>query len=267
MKTTIIYPKNELLRRYVKYFLFIKNDDSNYNQKHISYPNTNHCLGLYKGSQLIHRSKYEYSVVESTGYHSYLTGIYDRPLTFHFSGIFDEICIDFEPLGIELLTGYKISYNKFLNSVIENLFANNWREIYSIAFRSEDIPIRAQLLEAFFLKNINKSLKFEFIPFNQIYGYKVDDLKDTFNLSYRSIHRLYNNSLGLSPKEFLKISRFRKSLNGLQLDETQSQVAYKNGYADQSHLIRTFKHYTNLTPRQFMKNVESINNDVWLAVR
>lgn len=267
METTIIYPKSNFLKSYIKYFLFIKNDNPNYNQKHISYPNTNHCLGLYKKSKLIETSKYEYAVVESNNYHSYITGIYKKPLTFHFSGIFDEICIDFEPLGIEFLTGYKVSDTKFLNSVIENLFHSNWQGIYSEAFKSDNVYVRAQNLENFILNNIKEKAKFNFIPFNQINTCKVDDLKDIFNLSYRSIHRLYCNSLGISPKEFLQMSRFRKSIDFLKYKETHSQIAYNNGYSDQSHLIRAFKNYTNLTPKQFISNVNSINNDVWLAVK
>ncbi len=30
-----------------------------------------------------------------------------------------------------------------------------------------------------------------------------------------------------------------------------SQVAYESGFADQSHLSRTFKRYTGMTPRQY----------------
>ena len=267
MKTTIVYPKNKLLKKYIKYFLFITNCDPTYNKRHISYPNTNYCLGLYKGSKLINNSKYEYSIVQSEGYNSYLTGIYEKPLTFHFTGVFDEICIDFEPLGLEAITGYEISSTKFINSIIENLFSTNWQEIYSVAFRSDNFQIRAQLLEFFFINNIKKNLKFEFIPFNQIYEHKVNDLKEIYNLSYRSIHRLYFDKLGVSPKEFMDISRFRKSINHLKQKGAQAQVAYKNGYCDQSHFIRTFKNYTNLTPKKFIKDVNSINNEIWLAVK
>jgi len=82
MKTIVIYPKNRLLKKYIKYFLFIQNSDSKYTKKHVCYPNTNHCLGLHKGNKLIKVSEDEYSIIKSSGYHSYLTGIYSRPITF-----------------------------------------------------------------------------------------------------------------------------------------------------------------------------------------
>ena len=138
MRTEIVYPQNDLLKKYIKYFLFIQNDQADYSKSHISYPNTNHCLGLYKGSRLIPISEREYSVEESSDYHSYLTGIYRRPINFQVNGLLDEICIDFEPMGIEALSGYQASNSTFINSVIENVFPKSWYDIYRAAFSSNE---------------------------------------------------------------------------------------------------------------------------------
>ena len=68
-----------------------------------------------------------------------------------------------------------------------------------------------------------------------------NDIKDYFSLSYRSIHRIYSDAIGLSPKEFLNMSRFRDSIPHLKCEMKHSQLAYENAYADQSHFIRSFK--------------------------
>tara|TARA_R110002051_G_scaffold181774_1_gene251288 strand:+ start:59167 stop:59976 length:810 start_codon:yes stop_codon:yes gene_type:complete len=265
MNTTIVYPKNEEIKKYIKYFLFIKNDDEDYCNKHISYPNTNHCLGLLKNSRLIEKSDDDYTVSTKEGYHSYLTGIYTRPIRFNYSGVFDEICIDFEPLGLEYFTNCQVSNFRFFNSAIENFFSKAWHNIYHIAFKFDDPFIRAYLLEEFILKNVKFNQHKKFIPFNRLNVSRVDELEQHLNLSYRSIHRLYSYSLGISPKEFLKISKFRKGIRDLNYyDSNHSQMAINIGYVDQSHFIRDFKNYTNLTPKQFAKKVTSINNEVWL---
>ncbi|WP_417881867.1 helix-turn-helix domain-containing protein [Xanthomarina gelatinilytica] len=218
-----------------------------------------------KNSVLTEESDSNYNVSYKEGYHSYVTGIYTKPISFNYSGIFDEICIDFEPLGLEYLANCEVSNVRFFNLVIENLFSTKWNTIYNVAFMFEDPFTRARLLEEFILKNIKQNQHNTFIPFNQLNVSRVDELQQHLNLSYRSIHRLYSNSLGISPKEFLKISKFRKGIRDLNCyDSNHAQIAFNVGYADQSHFIRDFKNYTNLTPKQFVKKVSSIGNEVWL---
>lgn len=267
MKTKVIYPKNPILKKYIKYFLFINSDNPNYKNSHISYPNTNHCLGLQKNSKLICTSNGEYDIVSSNDYHSYLTGIYSRPVTFNFFGKFDEICIDFEPLGIEEITGYKVSHFKFLNSVLETIFSKDWQHIYEVAFEDKNLFKRAEKLESFFLSNLKNDKNLKYISFNELYGSRVEELKERLNISYRSINRLYNKTLGISPKEFLNIRRLRNSMDSLRRDERDIEIAYKLGFFDQSHLIREFKKYTNQTPRKFSNSNLLIDNNVWLGVR
>ena len=75
MKTKIVYPKNSLLKEVIQYFLFItKNDDEIITQ--LCYPNTNHCLSIIKGGEMMEVNKNEYHILPSTKNSSYLTGIY-----------------------------------------------------------------------------------------------------------------------------------------------------------------------------------------------
>ncbi|MCB1023280.1 MAG: hypothetical protein KDB79_02750, partial [Acidobacteria bacterium] len=101
MRVELIRPRNALLRKYIQYFFFISNSQEDYDKTHICYPNTNYCLGLLKGSRLHRLSDTNFEVVPSTSYRSYLTGIYQKPINVSYQGRFDEVCIDFEPLGLE----------------------------------------------------------------------------------------------------------------------------------------------------------------------
>lgn len=263
MQATVVYPKNKLIRQYIQYFLFIKNDDPLYRKSHICFPNTNCCIGLHRGNKLISISESDYILSKTDGYHSYLTGIYQKPLAIHSSGPFDEVCIDFEPLGIEMLTGQKLSSFTFLDAVIETVLPNHWQTIFDAAFLEAPPKIRAEHLEQFFLRKLSMKTKFNYIPFNQIHEDSVAQLKNTFHLSYRSIHRLYRDSLDMTPKEFLNISRFRKGINQLNQVKKLTQVAYEIGYSDQSHMIREFKKYSGFTPKTFLKKSSTVDNNVW----
>jgi len=80
-------------------------------------------------------------------------------------------------------------------------------------------------------------------------------LQQSMRLSERSIERRFTQHIGVSPKLFSQITRFQSSLLQLRSGkyETLSDVAFDNGYADQSHFIRSFKYFTGSSPLAFRK--------------
>lgn len=86
------------------------------------------------------------------------------------------------------------------------------------------------------------------------------DLTRQLCLSERSVERKFKQYVGLSPKLFARICRFQASL--VQIRNSQysklSDIAYENEYADQSHLIRAFKEFSGVSPKQAMNIMENI---------
>ncbi len=78
----------------------------------------------------------------------------------------------------------------------------------------------------------------------------VTDLASITCLGKKQFERLFNELVGINPKEYARIVRFQKSLKLLQhySDVNQAQLAYQCGYADQSHFIREFKQFSGYTP-------------------
>jgi AraC-like DNA-binding protein len=83
----------------------------------------------------------------------------------------------------------------------------------------------------------------------------LKELQKTVNLSERSFERKFNQSVGVSPKVFSRVSRFQASLNQFRADDFNrlSDIAFDNLYADQSHFIRSFKEFSGFSPNQFQK--------------
>jgi AraC-like DNA-binding protein len=75
-------------------------------------------------------------------------------------------------------------------------------------------------------------------------------------LSLRHLARKFQEHIGLSPKEYLRVSRFIRSLDHLKRYPAQSltEIAYESGYYDQAHFIRDYKDYTGYTPGQIIKS-------------
>jgi AraC-like DNA-binding protein len=75
-------------------------------------------------------------------------------------------------------------------------------------------------------------------------------------MTERSFQRMFLANVGVSPNQFRRINQFHKAfqlLNNFQF-KNLSDIAYTNGYSDQSHFIKTFKEFTLITPKEYLAN-------------
>ncbi len=77
--------------------------------------------------------------------------------------------------------------------------------------------------------------------------------KDLF-VTERTLQRMFEKNIGVSPNQFRKIHQFNRAFRQLNNRQFQNlgNIAYDNGYADQSHYIRAFKEFTNITPKEYL---------------
>jgi len=73
-------------------------------------------------------------------------------------------------------------------------------------------------------------------------------------ITERTLQRMFEKNVGVSPNQFRKIHQFNKAFRQLNNRQFQnlSDIAYDNAYADQSHYIRAFKEFTNITPTEYL---------------
>jgi len=79
---------------------------------------------------------------------------------------------------------------------------------------------------------------------------QVSQLSSDTGLSQRHLSRKFQQIIGLSPKEYLRVCRFIRSLDYLKKYPLLSltEVAYKSAYYDQAHFNRDYKSFTGHTP-------------------
>ncbi|HEY0652656.1 MAG TPA: helix-turn-helix domain-containing protein [Chryseosolibacter sp.] len=135
------------------------------------------------------------------------------------------------------------------------------KEIEERIIESRTTQQRVRRIQQYLLMQLSKNGKADVTVdhcLNLIYSakgqVKVEDLATTTGMSNRQLVRKFNNSIGLSPKEFARIIKFIGSLNYLkQNQDTNLSAAANNcGYYDQAHFIHDFKEYSGLTPSQFL---------------
>lgn len=78
-------------------------------------------------------------------------------------------------------------------------------------------------------------------------------LREQLYMTERTLQRQFIAYVGIPPKQLAKIIQFQSSLDQIS-EETFSkltEVVFENGYADQSHFIRSFKKFTGKKPSTF----------------
>jgi AraC-like DNA-binding protein len=67
--------------------------------------------------------------------------------------------------------------------------------------------------------------------------------------------------VGVSGKKYLKIKRFRQSIEMLRTSMTLEKIALKLGYFDTPHFIHEFMTISDFSPSNFRENMSDFYND------
>ncbi|MGN0328056.1 MAG: helix-turn-helix domain-containing protein [Lachnospira sp.] len=88
---------------------------------------------------------------------------------------------------------------------------------------------------------------------------KVSELAEMTGYTARYINKVFIEQMGFSPKVFCKIIQFQRSLEFLNYGapDKMTEAAVNLGYYDQSQFIRDFKMYCGITPKQYLKLIQS----------
>lgn len=81
----------------------------------------------------------------------------------------------------------------------------------------------------------------------------LKQLQQSLFVTERTFERKFEQYVGISAKLFARVCRFQASLQQLrngQYDKL-SDIAFNNGYSDQSHFIRAFKQFSGHSPVEF----------------
>jgi AraC-like DNA-binding protein len=83
---------------------------------------------------------------------------------------------------------------------------------------------------------------------------RIASLSHRLGLSVDRFEKRFQRAVGASPKQLASIIRFRRAVAGYAPGLPLTQLAHDTGYFDQSHLIREFRAFTGLAPRDFLRS-------------
>jgi AraC-like DNA-binding protein len=95
---------------------------------------------------------------------------------------------------------------------------------------------------------------------------KIAHLEDKFRISRRWLEKQFSAQVGVSPKEFVRVTRFNALLNQVFTDPSVSLNILLNdfGYYDQSHLSKDFNEFTGQTPIAYLTTRPNNLNNMFL---
>jgi len=82
---------------------------------------------------------------------------------------------------------------------------------------------------------------------------RISNLEKSTGLSARQLERKFARHLGISPKTFARVVRFKSVMAAAAHPDPPDWVtlAGDSGFADQPHLVREFKAFSGLTPADY----------------
>lgn len=84
----------------------------------------------------------------------------------------------------------------------------------------------------------------------------LPELIKKLDLNERTFQRIFKKYVGITASQYRRICQFQVSFNQIREEnfDKLTDVAYDNGFADQSHFIRSFKEFTETTPNDYLKS-------------
>ena len=203
--------------------------------------------------------------------HLTLYGQTIKPNELVITGSFTLIACFFYPTAITSLFG--IDATELTDESLELTFLKQ-AKLYSLQEQLLNTPMlnyRLDLLNNFIKKLADNAIKIndktEFATRKIMYSngqFSLQSIHKELGITERTLQRLFETTVGLSPKMYSRVCQFSTAFQ--QLNQYHfikySDIAYDNGFADQSHFIRVFKEFTNLTPSDYLQKTKALSIEI-----
>jgi len=150
-----------------------------------------------------------------------------------------------------------------------------YRTLLEQIVENDDFAVQCSLIIDFMIKNNKPRYDFNSSIVRTVSGLlitsdcgcSVSELENQIGYTSRYLNKILNNDMGYSIQSLSKIIRVQSLADYLttnvipnEITPSYSDLAGHFGYCDQSHMIREFKRYFNMTPKCYSEKFCSITN-------
>lgn len=250
-----IQPVN-ILSKYIKNYFIVETDNStDFLPEERVYPCGYATMVFHYGSPSKFRKKNSNNYIEpNLVICGQQTTYYDLSL----SGKTGMILIVFKPHGVQPFFNFPITELLNQNLSLQDLASNDACELEDKLFNAPDNKQRIIHLENFLINKLITKNEFERVEHaiklieHSKGQMRAREIASEVCLGIKQFERTFSKYVGVNPKKFASIVRFQNVIQSGSKDKgSLSQIAFDNGYYDQSHFIHDFKSLTDLTPKAF----------------
>lgn len=194
-----------------------------------------------------------------TRHFCFLSGLHTRPLymsfeRFHFVGV------QLSPLAVKTFFG--LPAQEVLDGAIEGaLLLDEVHRIEDVLRTFTSFQERAQWLENELLSRIKETpelhMAMKLSAYTKELAYRrffQDGEKVELNLGYSrtQTYRIFKDWFGVSSGSYLRLLQFVQTIHFLHENQSNlTTIGLQKGYFDQSHFIRSFKDFADMTPGEY----------------
>ncbi len=191
---------------------------------------------------------------------SYVIGQITYPIHGYAVGLLTFLVVFFQPLGMYQLFGGNM--NRLANKSVDLfdfLGDEKAAELMQKLQAKDDTDSRVDILNKFFLQqkvtdNCDNEKKVLDIIHKAQGNIRIKEMEEALSISRRTLERYFKEKIGISPKVYAQIFRFKCAMQYLEANPntTWTELTYGNGFFDQSHMIRYFKEYLKVSPNNLV---------------
>ena len=151
-----------------------------------------------------------------------------------------------------------------------DLFGKDFHELADRILQAPGPEQRVKLAEQYFLRKMNRLNTVDDELLNGMIGQlllkkgllPISELSREFSISPKTIKRKFMAKVGMNPKKYARLIRFRHVLEDYfhHRPARFSELVYNHGYFDQMHFIRETSAFTGSTPGRYFNGVSKENN-------
>lgn len=272
--TTLINSKtfipHKALQPYIFHYSILSINTMNYHQLQIKtfpFALVSINLGLHNSKLKVHNSESNISTIHTSS----VMGIFPIDSPTYLSPVQNNsnaIGIVLTHLGVNRLLGLPLKELYMVNINLESLFGNSFNLLVEQLENQPNEVDMINCIDSYFIRRLNTTKKaYDPIVSMLIHNISspdgvitVRELAGKMNMHVRTLERKFAQNVGLSPKEFLRLTRFIKLKHYLANTPHLhwAELILKCGFYDQSHLDHEINKVTNMSARDFIQLAQNI---------
>jgi len=271
MNIEVITPVNIELQKYIDCFYILTHSKSEGKTTYFTFPSMFSILSISSNVEIVRGNNFiKVSESSSPKFSSDLEVKFTNPLLIQYKGEVKEITTYFKPLGLNMFLDENLNYYCKKGAFYFVPFSDYNDTMQSILHTvSTDTAI--EKLEKYWLNKLNVDLNFQIEQaIKNIIEHperSIASIAENSNLSHKTLIAHFNKHICKTPTQFRKVVRFRKALENKK-DNNLTQLSFLSNYFDQAHMIKDFHDLTGHIPKDFFKNLSTIDEKInWIFTK